>query len=489
MLSIEYLILFASTLILFSIAIARLTDNLGVPSLLLFLGIGMLAGSEGLGGIFFDDAALSQAIGVIALILILFAGGLDTNWKSVRPVLKQAASLATLGVFLTAVSVGIFTYYILHLPLYVSLLLGAIISSTDAAAVFSVLRSKNVSLSGTLRPLLELESGSNDPMAVFLTIGIIQLITQQAQSISSVLVLFVLQMGIGAVLGFAFGKAVVFAVNRLRIYYEGLYPVFTLAFAGFIYAVTASLGGSGFLAVYIAGIILGNSDFIQKKSLMRFFDGLAWLSQITMFLTLGLLAFPSHIISVLGSGILISMFLMLIARPASVFIGLAFSNVRWKEKIFIAWVGLRGSVPVVLATFPLLAKIQYADTIFNIVFFIVLSSALLQGWSIPIVAKWLGVDAPFEKQTLQPLSLEHIEGVDAEIIDIIVPFNAEAADKQIVELGLPHDSLIVMINRNGEYLVPSGGTELQKGDTLLVLVNQTNLPQVKEIFSKQRTIA
>ncbi len=487
MLALEYILLIGSALILISIVIAKLTDNLGLPTLLLFLGIGMLAGSEGPGRIYFNDAALAQSIGVIALVFILFAGGLDTNWNSVRPVFTHAASLATVGVLVTAITVGIFTHYVLQLPILVSMLLGAIISSTDAAAVFSVLRSKNVSLRGKLKPLLELESGSNDPMAVFLTIGILQILTSETDSFFSLLLLFVSQMGIGALFGFGFGRAVVFALNRLRVAYEGLYPVFSLAFAGFIYSATASIGGSGFLAVYIAGIILGNSDFIQKRSLVRFFDGLAWLSQITMFLTLGLLVFPSHILPVVGAGIFVSFFLMFIARPLSVFLGLSFSNLLWKEKLFVAWIGLRGSVPIVLATFPLLAQIEFADTIFNIVFFIVLSSALLQGWTIPIVARWLGVDAPMEKQKTSPLSLEHIEGIDAEIVDFIVPFNADSAGKQIVELGLPQDSLVVMINRDAHYVVPSGGTILQEGDTLLILVNKNNLPDVRKVFSKQRS--
>ena len=487
MLSLEYILLIGSTLILISIVIAKVTDNLGFPTLLLFLGIGMFAGSEGPGGIYFDDAALAQSIGVIALVFILFAGGLDTNWNSVRPVVKHAISLATFGVLFTAIAVGIFTHYVLQLPLFVSFLLGAIISSTDAAAVFSILRSKNVSLKGNLKPLLELESGSNDPMAVFLTIGILQILTSKIDSFTSLIVLFIFQMGIGAAFGFGFGKAIVFALNRLRVAYEGLYPVFSLAFAGFIYAATASIGGSGFLAVYIAGIILGNSDFIQKRSLVRFFDGLAWLSQITMFLTLGLLVFPSHIVPVIGAGFAVSFFLMFVARPLSVFLGLSVSKLVWKEKLFIAWVGLRGSVPIVLATFPLLAHIQFADTIFNIVFFIVLSSALLQGWTIPVVARWLGVDAPVETKRAPQFSFQHPESVDAEIVDFIVPYNAEIAGKQIVELGLPHDSLVVMINRDSNYVVPSGGTILQEGDTALILVNKTNLPLVRKIFSQQKT--
>ncbi|MBW7886736.1 MAG: potassium/proton antiporter [Bacteroidetes bacterium] len=486
MLSIEYILLIGSVLILFSIIIARLTDNLGVPSLLLFLGIGMLAGFEGPGGIFFDDAALSQSVGIIALVVILFAGGMDTQWRSVRPVVKEGITLATFGVLITAAIVGFGIYYFLHLPLLTSLLIGAITSSTDAAAVFAVLRSHNVHLKGNLKPLLELESGSNDPMAVFLTIGIIQIIQLPDAPLFRIVEIFLLQMGLGAVFGFAIGRGIVFTLNHLRVAYEGLYPVFTLAGAGFTYAVTASIGGSGFLAVYIAGIIISNSDIVQKRSLLRFFDGLAWLGQITMFLTLGLLVFPSELVLITGSGLLISFILMFIARPVSVLAGLAFSPMLWREKIFISWVGLRGAVPIVLATFPLIARVDSADLIFNIVFFIVLTSALLQGWTIPLVAKALGVHSYEEKTEHSPLEFEQLKGTDAEIIDIILSFNADAAGRSVVELGMPPDSLIVLINRNGEYLVPSGGTILQAGDTLLVLVNKTNLPNVKEIFTKQK---
>jgi cell volume regulation protein A len=332
-----------------------------VPVLLLFLGIGMMAGSEGPGGIYFDDAALAQAIGVMALIFILFAGGLDTRWPEVKPTVWQATSLATLGVLLTAVLVGLFAFYVLKLSLISGLLLGAIVSSTDAAAVFSVLRSRSISLRGQLKPLLELESGSNDPMAVFLTVGILQLMTIPGTSLGSIAVLFAVQMGLGIVFGLGLGKLMVLMFNHMKSAYEGFYPVFAMAAASFIYGSTAACGGSGFLAVYIAGLIAGNSEFIHKKSMLRFFDGFAWLSQITMFLTLGLLVFPSRIIPVIGVGLACSFFLMLIARPVGVLISLLFARLQWREKVLVSWVGLRGAVPLVLATFPLLAGIPEAE--------------------------------------------------------------------------------------------------------------------------------
>lgn len=481
---IDSILLIAAILILVSIAFARLSENLGVPTLLLFLGIGMLAGSEGPGGIFFDDAGLAQSIGVIALVIILFAGGLDTNWSEVRPAIREATGLATLGVLITAAALGLFASAVLGFSLMTGLLLGAVVSSTDAAAVFSVLRSKSVSLQGRLKPLLELESGSNDPMAVFLTVGLIQLQADPNASVGSVILLFVVQMGLGAAFGIALGKAMVFVLNHVNLFYEGLYPVLSLAFAILIYSVTATIGGSGFLAAYVAGIIAGNSDFIQKRSTLRFFDGFAWLSQITMFLTLGLLVFPSHIVPVLGAGLLISAFLMFVARPLSVAFTLAPARLNVREKMFVSWVGLRGAVPVVLATFVLMAKLPDAELIFNIVFFIVLTSALLQGWSIPVVARLLHLDAPLGRRRRYPIEYEPVEGVDTELVDLIVPYNAAAAGKSIIELGLPQDSLIVLVSRYDAFLVPSGGTVLQEGDTILVLVNKSNLPEVRAILSE-----
>ena len=487
MIPIEYILFVGAGLVLVSIGIAKFSDNLGVPALLLFLGVGILAGSEGPGGIYFDDAGLAQSVGIVALIFILFAGGLDTNWAHVRPVLREGASLATVGVLLTALAVGVFAVVVLDMTLLNGLLLGAVISSTDAAAVFSVLRSRNVSLGGRLRPLLELESGSNDPMAVFLTVGLIQLLVNPQASAGSIALLFVVQMGLGGMLGLVLGKAMVYVLNRLNLPYEGIYPVFTIAFAALVYGVTASIGGSGFLAVYIAGIVAGNADFIRKRSLIRFFDGLAWMSQIAMFLTLGLLVFPSHIVPIIGSGVVVSCMLMFAARPLSVFIALSFSSLRWQEKAFVSWVGLRGAVPIILATFPLIAGVSDAHLLFNLVFFIVLTSALVQGWSIPLAARLLHVGIPAPPRQQFPIDRDRIAGADTELVDLTVPYNAAIIGKAIVELGLPHDSLIVLISRNDDYVVPGGDTVLQEGDTALVLVTGTTLPEVRAIFSRLRS--
>ncbi len=481
---IELLLLIVSLLILISIGIAKIFDNLGVPSILLFIIVGMLAGSEGPGGLFFNDAWIAQTIGIFALIYILFSGGLDTNWNNVKVATAPAASLATAGVFITAVLLGLFVSYLLNISFLYGLLFGAIVSSTDAAAVFSILRSKNTNLKGSLRPLIELESGSNDPMAVFLTIGTIELIINPQTGAFDIGLFFIYQMGLGAFVGVFFGRLMVFFLNHLNFFYEGIYPVFAFAFAAFIYSVAAVFDGSGFLAVYIAGIIVGNHDFIQKKGLLRFFDGLAWLCQIAMFLTLGLLVFPSNVYSVLWIGLLVSAFLMFIARPVSVFITLSFFKFDWREKLFVSWVGLRGAIPIVLATYPLIYNLNESDLFFNIVFFVVLTSALLQGWSIPPVAKLLKVDAPLDKKKKIPIEFYPSKGEQTELVDFIIPYNSAIAGKPLVELGMPGDSIIVLITRNEESIVPGGSTTMEEGDAVLVLVNKGSLPKVNEIFSR-----
>lgn len=464
------------------IFILKYLDNYGIPILLLFLVIGMVAGPEGPGKIYFNDIGLAQKIGITALILILFAGGLDTKWNTVRPVVRSAALLSTLGVFITALVTGVAAAIILGFSLKTGLILGAIISSTDAAAVFAILRSKHVSLQSPLRPLLELESGSNDPMAVFLTVALIQITIIPQTNIAWIILLFVLQMSIGAAVGFINGRLIAFALNHLKFFYEGLYPVFCLAALALTYAIATLIQGSGFLAVYIAGIVIGNSSVVQKKSLMRFFDGLAWFGQITMFLCLGLLVFPSHLVPIVIPGLLISAILMFVARPLSIFITLAFSGFKWGEKLLVSWVGLRGAVPIILATYPLLAGVEQADLIFNIVFFIVFTSTALQGWSLPIIAKMLNLTTALETKRSYPIEFEPRPGMDAELSEIIVPLESVAIGKSIVELGFPEDSLIVLIVRGENYIVPSGGTVIESGDVLLVLSNSGSLQKVMNIL-------
>ncbi|WP_447980036.1 potassium/proton antiporter [Candidatus Nitrospira bockiana] len=480
--SIETIFLGASVLLLISVLASKASARLGVPALLLFLLIGMFAGSEGPGGIEFDYPRLVQSVGVVALVFILFAGGLDTEWASVRPVLWQGVALSTLGVALTALLVAWFVVRVLDFSLFEGLLLGSIVSSTDAAAVFAVLRSRNVSLKPPLRPLLELESGSNDPMAVFLTTGFITLLVNTDSSLMDLLPMFTRQMSVGALLGWVMGHGMVFAINRSRLEYDGLYPVLSLSLVLFTYGLTDALGGNGFLAAYLAGLIMGNSSFVHKVSLMRFHDGLAWLMQITMFLVLGLQVFPSHIVPIVGVGLLVSLFLMLIARPLSVFVTLAFTRMSWAEKTMISWVGLRGAVPIILATFPLLAGVPQANMIFNVVFFIVLTSVLLQGTSLPVVARWLRLDAPLPRAPEYSLPLESPDSIRTGLAEITIPPTSKAVGKQIVELGLPKQVVVMMIGRNKHAFIPTGRSVLQPDDKLLVFADKEMLLDTMRII-------
>lgn len=483
---ISYILIGAAVLLLVSVLASKISDRFGVPALLLFLILGMLAGSDGPGGIYFDDPAIAQSIGIVALILILFSGGLDTQWSSVRPVTKEAALLATFGVLGTALITGIVAQAVLGLPLKEGLLLGAIVSSTDAAAVFSVLRSKGISLKGRLKPLLELESGSNDPMAVLLTVGLIELILQPSLSPGFLVGFFLRQMLIGAVMGYATGRVMLFVVNRLRLGNEGLYPVLTLSLALLAFGLTDRMGGSGFLAVYVAGIVLGNNDFIHKRSLLRFHDGMAWIMQIVMFLALGLLVFPSRIVPVAGAGLAIAACLVFLARPISVFVTLLPSRLSWREKAFISWVGLRGAVPVILATYPLLAGIPQAELLFNAVFFVVLTSVLLQGTSLPLVARWLKVEAPALPKRVYPIEYTRMSGLRSELEELPVPPHSQVAGRAIVDLGLPDAFLIILVARDNDFLVPSGGTVLQAGDILLALSDKESLAHVQAKLSARK---
>lgn len=482
--SINLIIIITAIFLVAGVSLSKISEWLGVPVLLLFLGIGMLAGSDGPGGIYFDNAWMSQALGTIALAYILFAGGLDTDIQSVKTVLKPALVLSTLGVLITALITGACVKYALGITWLKSLLIGSIVSSTDAAAVFAILRSKNVGLKEPLRPLLELESGSNDPMAVFLTIGFIELLKHPEQSMWSLVSLFFQQMIIGLLFGYAMSRLFILIVNRIKLDYEGLYPVLSLGWVLLTYGVTAALGGSGFLAVYIAGIMQGELEFAHKKSSIRFHDGVSWLMQIVLFLTLGLLVFPKALIPVTGPGLLISFFLIFVARPISIFIGLSLSRFNLREKTLISWVGLRGSVPIVLATFPLLAGFDNDHFIFNLVFFIVITSVLLQGTTIPYFARLLKVDAPLIRKRSHPIDFESSNKLNMQLEEIIVPFGSKAINKPIFELGLPKDSLITLIARDDTYITPRGDTTLEEGDVLLTLVSRESFPKVHSILYK-----
>lgn len=477
--TIENIILVGSILLLISIIAGKTSYRFGVPVLLLFLVVGMLAGKEGVGGLIFNDPKTAQFIGIISLNFILFSGGLDTDWKSVKPVLWPSITLSTLGVILTAVLLGLFVWMITEFTLYESLLLGSIVSSTDAAAVFSLLRSKSLALKHNLRPALEMESGSNDPMAYVLTILFLGLVLEPDKSFVSVIPLFFRQMIFGGIAGILMGKLSKAVINGIKLDYEALYPVLVIALMFITFALTDLIGGNGFLAIYICAVYLGNQNLIHKRTILQMYDGFAWLMQIVLFLTLGLLVFPSEVIPYIGVGLLISFFLIIIARPLTVFLTLLPFKIRVKDKLFISWVGLRGAVPIVFATYPLLAGIERANMIFNIVFFVAVSSVLIQGTSIHKVAKLLQLALPerVKKRNLVERLLNDYPRTAMD--EITLGPSCIALDKRIVELSFPRSSIIAMIRRDNKFITPNGSTLLKEGDMLIVLSeNKDGLEEV-----------
>lgn len=468
--SFDNLLLIGSVL-LFASLLASRTVKYGIPTLLLFIVVGMLAGSDGIGGIYFDDPKIAKLIGVVALSFILFSGGMSTKWMDIKPVLWQGVLMSTLGVVITTVVVGVSVVLLTNFSIIEGLLLGAIVSSTDAAAVFSILRSKSIGLKGNLRPLLELESGSNDPMAYFLTIVFTYLLSTKDASYFSLIPMFFMQMIIGGGMGYLMGRVMQRIINWINLEFDGLYSVLLITMVLFTFAFTEFIHGNGFLAVYISGCVLGNRDFIHKKSLTKHFDGQAWLMQIIMFITLGLLVFPSHIIPFIGIGLIISFILILVARPLSVFITLHYFKLSNRKKLFISWVGLRGAVPIVLATYPLTAGIDKAHAIFNLVFFISLTSILVQGTGLPFVAKWLKLTIPvsIKKKTL--LDVDLMSKIKSVLINITIETSYTCIGKSIVDLGLPSSIVIALIERDKKFITPDGSTKLELNDKLTVMAD------------------
>jgi potassium/hydrogen antiporter len=469
-LTIDNIILIGSVLLIVSLVVSR-QSRFGIPILLLFLLVGMLAGSEGPGGISFDDPKIAKFIGSVALSFILFSGGLETKWHDVKPVLWQGVSLSTIGVILTASIIGFLIYLFTDFTILEGLLLGSIVSSTDAAAVFSILRSKSVGLKGNLRPLLELESGSNDPMAFFLTIVFTYLLSDPEATYLSLIPLFFKQMILGAGIGYLMGIAMSKMLNWIKLEFEGLYPVLLITLVLFTFSFSEFIGGNAFLSVYISACILGNRDFIHKKSLIKHFDGQSWLMQIIMFITLGLLVFPTQILPYLGIGIVISLLLILVARPVSVFISLAFFDLDIRKKLFVSWVGLRGAVPIVLAIYPLSAGVGKSNIIFNLVFFISITSILIQGTTLTLVAKWLRLAVPVNIKKKSVLDLEM--GWKTKSLYTVVPIESgfSCVGKTIVDLGLPNSIIIALVQRNNKFFVSEGSTILHSGDKLYVMAD------------------
>lgn len=445
----------------------------------------MLAGSEGPGQIAFDDYPLAFAIGSVCLALILFDGGARTSWTSVRPILPLAISLSFVGTVATGIATGVFAHFAFGLTWLEGLLLGAIVSSTDAAAVFGILRARSLSLKGSLKQTLEFEAGSNDPVAIFLTVGMLMLATTEGGGFISLAKLFVMQAGLGLAFGWAGGWATKWLINHVGIEYEGLYGVLLVGLVVCFFGFTSSFGGSGFLAVYVAGLYVGNSELLHKGSIVRFFDGIAWIAQILVFLTLGLLAFPSHLLPLWKEGLLLALFMMFVARPLSVFLAAPGGMLAKNERLFVSWVGLRGAAPVILATLPWGAGVPNAEYYFNLVFFVVLISVIAQGITIPWVAKKFDVTEPLREEPAAELSAGLLPAGFI-TVEVAVQKGSAAENKRVVDLALPAGVLLTSLERNQRFLVPRGDTVLSSGDMVWALARPSNLEDLKHLFGEAR---
>ncbi|WP_168122352.1 potassium/proton antiporter [Paenibacillus sp. HB172176] len=472
-------ILLFSTLLIIGVITTKFSSRLGVPSLVFFIAVGMVLSRF----IYFDSAYLTQLFGVLALIVILFEGGLQTKWSNVRKVIAPSATLATVGVFLTTVIIGAFAKYILDLTWLEGMLFGAIVGSTDAAAIFAVLGNKNIR--PKLTATLEAESGTNDPMAIFLTISLIELIQNPDASFLTLILGFVWQMGLGLVMGLLLGKLSVWVINKINLDSSGLYPVLSMALAILTYSGTAMLHGSGLLAVYVMAVLVGNSDLTYRHSIFRFNEGFAWMMQISMFILLGLLVFPDQLLTVIWQGLGLSVLLMFVARPIGVLASLIFMKFNVKEMTFLSWAGLRGAVPIVLATYPMIAGIEHSQRIFNVVFFVVLTSALIQGSTISYLAGKLGLLGGKKAAVPHTLELVSIGKTHSEIIEIDVEEQSSVEGKEIRNANLPEEALVTAIVRNEKIITPKGRTRIQSDDILYVLLPKALREQVKGMFVRK----
>ena len=481
--SINTAMFLSGVLLLLGITSSKFSARLGFPVLVLFLAVGMAAGSEGVGRIPFENYPLANNIGSVALALILFDGGLRTSLGAVRRVWKPALALSTLGVVLTSLITGLAASWVLQLPLLQGLLVGSIVGSTDAAAVFSVLRTSGLKLPEQLTSTLEVESGSNDPMAIFLTLGLIGVITGEASTAQALALMFIVQFGVGGLIGVGVGRAATAAINRINLDYPGLYPLLALAFGLVAFGLAAVLGGSGFLAVYVAGIVLGSRSLVFQRGIFSFHDATAWLSQIVLFVMLGLLSFPSRLVAVAWEGLLIAVVLILVARPLAVALAALPFQFRRRELAFLSWVGLKGAVPITLATFPLMAGIPHSHRIFNAVFFVVLVSAISQGWSLPLVARWLKIGEPAAPVPAVSVELHALRHVDGDIVDYTVQPGAAVTGRCLRELAFPGESVVTLILRGRDVVLPRGQTTLLAGDHVFVAMRASLQPAVDQLFA------
>jgi potassium/hydrogen antiporter len=482
----NYVILIGAALLLISIVASDISSRMGAPLLLVFLLLGMLAGEDGPGGIAFDNFEASYVIGTLALAIIIFDGGMRTQRETFRVALWPAISLASIGVVATAALVGVFAAWILDLGWLQGMLIGAIIGSTDAAAVFALLRTQGAALKERVAATLEIESGSNDPMAIFLTVALLELIvagrTQLEWSLAAALAK---QFSIGGLLGYIGGKALVWLINRLKLI-TGLYPLLAVAGGLLVFAISAQLGGSGYLAIYIAGFVLGNSRLQSAQNVFRVQDGLAWLSQIVMFLILGLLITPSELLPLAGPALLVAAALMLIARPVAVVLSLLPFRLPWREQVYIGWVGLRGAVPIVLALFPVMYGLEEARLYFNVAFFVVLVSLILQGWTIAPAARALKLEVPPVTEPVHELTLDMPGHFEHEMVCYEAKQGSTVVERRMSDLALPHGMHVMAVIRDGEPQALQPELRFMPGDYVYFLTRPQGLAHLSILFDPHR---
>ncbi|MBQ3129822.1 MAG: potassium/proton antiporter [Bacteroidaceae bacterium] len=472
----ENILLIGAILIFCAIMISKTGYRFGIPTLLLFLLVGMGFGTDGL-GLEFDSAEDAQFIGMIALSIILFTGGMDTKLRDIKPVMAQGMILSTVGVLLTTLLTGGFIFWLsgfssmnIAMPILTSLLLAATMSSTDSASVFNLLRSQRMNLKENLKPMLELESGSNDPMAYMLTIALIQVIASGSGFDIGLLVKDLLvQFFVGGVMGYAFGRLAVWLINKVNLSNSSLYPILLLSLVFITFTITDLLHGNGYLAVYILGVIVGNARLVFRKEINTFMNGLTWFSQIVMFLSLGLLVNPHEMLGVSVCAMLIGLFMIFVARPLTVMLCLLpFRQMTFKAKCFVSWVGLRGAVPIIFATYPVVSEIPGSQVIFNIVFFITLLSLIFQGMTIAPVAKWLSLDLPEEKEGNE-FGVEIPEEIDSQLTDVTLTPEMLEDGNRLMDMNIAPGTLVMLVKRGSEFMIPNGRMELKVGDKLLYI--------------------
>ena len=466
------LMIISGLILITCITSTKVLYKFGVPMLLIFIVLGMLFGSDGIIGIAFDNYELANQLCSIGLVFIMFYGGFGTNWKMAKPVAIPSVLMSSLGVIITAGLTGLFCHFALKMNLLEGILVGTIIASTDAASVFAVLRAQKLNLKGSLASLLEVESGSNDPIAYMMTIVVLSIMKNASEfSMWSAFDIVVTQIGLGLIIGFLFAKIAVYTLRTSNFEIDGFYTIFVMAVAILSYSVSEVLGGNGYLSVYISGIIIGNSKIPHKKSIFHFFDGISWTMQILLFFILGLLSFPSRIPYVTVTSVSISLFMIIIARPLATFIILSPFKFTTKEKIFISWVGLRGAASVVFAIMAVTYGVNIENDIFHIIFFIALFSVSIQGTLIPKIANLLDlVDTEDQSAVLKTFN-DYTGEINTDLLEVNITQDSKWINKTIMDANIPEEILIVMIKRNNSILVPKGSTIIKEGDILVLSGN------------------